>query len=227
MHFGSRVSIASRVVLICYLVLQLVLQMVLPLVLLLTTHIGMGESLQLGSPIGSPDVVKHGDYPLHVACYSAYGRGLDALVTNMFVRLPHAKHINGERKPDQLQIVARNAPLFMAARLSAPASAPSIQRAQLLVRLPQSMHNAGTNVPTKMLHQYYAVDCTPRPTGDGQVVVGDANYWKHMYTDSFEKPLVIFLCVRHPAAWIASGQRRSYELFPESKPGVYNRMRRS
>ena len=72
--------------------------MVLPLVLLLTIHIGMGESLQLDSPIGFPDVVKNGDYRPHVACYSTYGRGLDALVTNMFVRLLHARHINGERK---------------------------------------------------------------------------------------------------------------------------------
>ena len=46
-----------------------------------------------------------------------------------------------------------------------------------------------------------------------------------MYADSlqgpraFNKPLVILLCLKHPAAWIASIQRRSYELFPEYKPG--------
>ena len=56
-------------------------------------------------------------------------------------------------------------------------------------------------------------------------MLDDLTYWKHVYADilkwpsAFNKPLVILLCLKHPAAWIASIQRRSYELFPEYKPG--------
>ena len=172
------------------------------------------------------------------ACYSAKGWGLCALEQGMDVRFFYSKHKGGDWKPDQLQIVAPNAPLFEPARLSAPSPAPSEEFCQLLVHAKPSavlpgrpfvavfgMHNTGTNILTKMIHEYYEVECSPKPTGDGMVVLGDLTYWKHMYMDvmtwptQFRQPLVIFLCIRHPGAWIASMARRSYELFPDMKPG--------
>ena len=172
------------------------------------------------------------------ACYSAKGWGLFALEQGMDVRFFYSKHKEGDWKPDQLQIVAPNAPLFEPARLSALSPAPSREYVQLLVHAKPSavlpgrpfvavfgMHNTGTNILTKMIHQYYEVDCSPRPTGDGMVVLGGLTYWKHMYPDvmqwptEFRQPLVILLCIRHPAEWIASMARRAYELFPDFKPG--------